>query len=104
MHRESPSVLDTDNGARRLGEIGFGMNRDIDRFTDNMLFDEKMGDTIQMALGRVYEESVGKDRERNDSAIHIDMIVDLKENSTIEVDGEVIQRNGRFIFEDGFET
>ena len=98
------AILDTDDGARRLGEIGFGMNRDIDRFTYNMLFDEKMGDTIHLALGRAYEECIGENRERNDSAIHMDMIVDMKEDSTIEVDGEVIQRNGRFIFEDGFET
>ncbi|WP_049904479.1 aminopeptidase [Halococcus hamelinensis] len=96
------SILDTDDGARRLGEVGIGMNRDIDQFTYNMLFDEKMGDTVHMALGRAYEESVGPKREQNESAIHLDMIVDMAENSVIEVDGEVIQRNGRFVFEDGF--
>lgn len=96
------AVLDTDEGAQRLGELGIGMNRDIDRFTYNMLFDEKMGDTVHMALGRAYEESVGEDREQNDSAVHMDMIVDMTEDSTIEIDGEVIQQNGQFIFEDKF--
>ena len=97
------AVLDTDDGARRLGELGIGMNRDIDRFTYNMLFDEKMGDTVHMALGMAYEETVGEDRERNDSAIHMDMIVDMAEDSRIEVDGELVQRDGTFVFEEGFE-
>ncbi|QSG04691.1 Leucyl aminopeptidase (aminopeptidase T) [Halapricum desulfuricans] len=98
------AVLETDAGARRLGELGIGMNRDIDRFTYNMLFDEKMGDTVHLALGRAYEETVGEDSERNDSAIHMDMIVDMSEDSRIEVDGETVQRNGTFVFEDGFEA
>ena len=96
------AVLDTDAGARRLGELGIGMNRDIDRFTYNMLFDEKMGDTVHMALGRAYEDTVGAGNEQNESAMHMDMIVDMSEDSYIEVDGEVIQRDGRFRFEDGF--
>ncbi len=97
------SVLDTDDGARRLGELGIGMNRDIDRFTYNMLFDEKMGDTIHMALGDAIDECVPDDREANESAQHVDMIVDMAEESFIEVDGEVVQRDGTFVFEDGFE-
>ena len=97
------AVLETDDGARRLGELGIGMNRDIDRFTYNMLFDEKMGDTVHMALGRAYEWTVGEDNEQNESAIHMDMIVDMSEDSRIEVDGEVVQRDGTFVFEDGFE-
>jgi len=97
------SLLETDEGARRLGELGIGMNRDIDRFTYNMLFDEKMGDTIHLAVGRSIEESVGEGNEANESAIHVDMIVDMSEDSRIEVDGEVIQRDGTFVFEDGFE-
>ncbi|MFW6448721.1 MAG: aminopeptidase, partial [Halobacteriota archaeon] len=96
------AVLETDDGARRLGELGLGLNRDIDVFTYNMLFDEKMGDTVHMALGRAYEDTVGTDNERNDSAVHMDMIVDMSEDSYIEVDGELIQRDGRFVFEDGF--
>jgi aminopeptidase len=96
-------VLDTDDGARRLGELGIGMNRDIDRFTYNMLFDEKMGDTVHMAVGRAYEDTVGEGNEQNQSAVHVDMIADMSEDSYIEVDGEVVQRDGTFRFEDGFE-
>ncbi|MBX0295923.1 aminopeptidase [Haloarcula nitratireducens] len=95
-------VLETDDGANRLGELGIGMNRDIDRFTYNMLFDEKMGDTVHMAVGRAYEDTVGEENEQNDSAVHVDMIVDMSEESRIEVDGEVVQRDGTFEFEEGF--
>jgi aminopeptidase len=98
------SVLDTDDGARRLGELGIGMNRDIDRFTYNMLFDEKMGDTIHMAVGDAISECVPEGMEKNKSAQHVDMIVDMSEDSFIEVDGEIVQRNGTFVFEDGFEA
>ena len=93
------SILDTDEGARRLGELGIGMNRDIDRFTYNMLFDEKMGDTVHMAVGRAYEDNVGGGNEVNESAQHVDMIVDMSEDSYIEIDGEIVQRNGTFVFE-----
>jgi aminopeptidase len=79
------------------------MNRSIDRFSYNMLFDEKMGDTVHMAVGNAYADTVGEGNERNRSAEHVDMIVDMSEDSTIEVDGEVVQRNGTFVFEDGFE-
>ena len=97
------SLLETDEGARRLGELGIGMNRDIDRFTYNMLFDEKMGDTVHMAIGRSIPWTVGEDNEANDSATHVDMIVDMAEDSFVEVDGEVVQRDGTFVFEPGFE-
>ncbi|QCC58675.1 aminopeptidase [Natrinema thermotolerans] len=97
-------VLNTDDGARRLGELGIGMNRDIDQFTYNMLFDEKMGDTVHMAVGRAYDDTVGEGNEANDSAVHVDMIVDMSDDSFIEVDGEVVQRNGTFRFEDGFDA
>ena len=93
-------ILATDAGARRVGELGIGMNRDIDRFTYNMLFDEKMGETVHLALGLAYKETVGPDVVFNDSAVHVDMIVDMSEDSYIEVDGEVVQRDGRFRFED----
>ena len=96
------AVLDTDPGARRLGELGIGMNRDIDRFTYNMLFDEKMGDTVHMALGRTIDENVPDDGdvEGNDSAMHMDMIVDMSEDSYIEVDDERVQEDGTFVFEE----
>jgi aminopeptidase len=97
------AILETDAGARRLGELGIGMNRSIDRFTYNMLFDEKMGDTVHMAVGRAYDANVGEGNEANQSATHVDMIVDMSDESFIEVDGEIVQRNGTFRFEDGFE-
>jgi aminopeptidase len=97
------AVLDTDEGARRLGELGIGMNRDIDRFTYNVLFDEKMGDTIHLAIGQAIEHTVPDGQPFNESAMHMDMIVDMSEDSFIEVDGEVVQRNGVFRFEPAFE-
>jgi aminopeptidase len=98
------AVLNTDEGSRRLGELGIGMNRDIDQFTYNMLFDEKMGDTIHLAIGLAIRETVPEDQPFNESAMHLDMIVDMSEDSYIEVDGEVVQRDGTFRFEDGFEN
>jgi aminopeptidase len=97
-------ILDTDQGARRLGELGIGMNRGIDQFTDNILFDEKMGDTVHLAVGRAYESNYpeGHEDEANDSAVHVDMITDVSGDSFIEVDGTVVQRNGTFRWEDGF--
>jgi aminopeptidase len=65
-----------------------------------MLFDEKMGDTVHMAVGRAYEDTVGDGNEQNESAVHVDMIVDMSEDSRIEVDGEVVQEDGTFVFEE----
>jgi aminopeptidase len=95
-------VLDTDAGAKRLGELGIGMNRGIDRFTDSILFDEKMGDTVHLALGRAYGSNFppGHEDEANESAVHVDMITDMSEDSRMEVDGEVVQRNGTFRWEE----
>ncbi|WP_178915639.1 aminopeptidase [Natronomonas gomsonensis] len=93
------SVLDTDPGARRLGELGIGMNRGIDRFTDNILFDEKMGDTVHMAVGRAYDSNLPDGETGNESAVHVDMITDVSSASRLEVDGEVIQEDGQFWFE-----
>ncbi|MDZ5811380.1 aminopeptidase [Halorubrum sp. AD140] len=97
-------VLDTDPGARRLGELGIGMNRGIDRFTDSILFDEKMGDTVHLAVGRAYDACLPAGESGNDSAVHVDMISDVSARSRLEVDGEVVQRNGTFRWEEGFET
>ncbi|WP_128903949.1 aminopeptidase [Halorubrum amylolyticum] len=97
------SVLDIDAGARRLGELGIGMNRGIDRFTDSILFDEKMGDTVHLAVGRAYDACLPEGESGNDSAVHVDMISDVSEDSRLEIDGEVVQRNGTFRWEDGFE-
>ncbi|WP_227352820.1 aminopeptidase [Haladaptatus salinisoli] len=97
-------VLDTDDGARRLGELGVGMNRGIDRFTGSILFDEKMGDTVHLAVGRAYDACLPEGESGNDSAVHVDMITDMSERSRMEVDGEVVQRDGTFRWEDGFEA
>ena len=91
-------LLDTDAGARRLGEIGIGTNRGIDRFTKNMLFDEKMGETVHLALGRAYDDNVGEGQTGNDSAVHVDMILDTSPGR-IEFDGTVIQEGGQFVWE-----
>jgi len=80
------------------------MNRAIDRFSYNMLFDEKMGDTVHLAVGSAYPDTVGDGNTLNESAEHVDMIVDMSADSSITVDGDVIQRDGRFFFESGFEA
>jgi aminopeptidase len=96
-------VLDTDDGAERLGELGVGMNRGIDRVTDNILFDEKMGGTVHLALGRAYDACLPDGEAGNDSAVHVDLITDLRDGGRLEVDGETVQQDGVFRWEDGFE-
>jgi aminopeptidase len=96
-------LLETDDGARRLGELGIGMNRAIDRFTDSILFDEKMGDTVHLALGRSYDANLPEGESGNDSAVHQDMIVDVSDDARLEVDGTVVQRDGTFRWTDDVE-
>jgi aminopeptidase len=96
-------VLDTDDGAKRLGELGVGMNRGIDRITDNILFDEKMGGTVHLALGRAYDACLPEGEAGNDSAVHVDLITDLREHGSLLVDEEPVLVNGSFRWEDGFE-
>ncbi len=86
-------LLDTDPGARRLGELGIGTNYGIDRGTREVLLDEKIGGTVHMAVGRSYPESGGK----NESAVHTDLVCDLRLGGSIEVDGEKFQVDGRFV-------
>ena len=90
------SILDTDDGARRLGELGVGANEGIDRPTDSILFDEKMAGTVHLALGRAYDACV-PDGSGNDSAVHVDLIRRMGEGSRLEFDGEVVQRDGTFV-------
>jgi aminopeptidase len=85
--------LDSDEGARYLGEFAFGTNFDIQRFTKNILFDEKIGGTVHMALGAGYPETGSV----NQSAIHWDMIADLRQGGEVTVDGEPFLRDGRFV-------
>jgi len=81
------------DGARRIGEIAIGTNYAISKFTKNMLFDEKMGGTIHLALGNSYPESGGL----NKSAIHWDILKDMKKDGEIYVDGQLIYKNGKFL-------
>lgn len=80
-------------GMKRFGEAAIGTNAGITRFTKNMLFDEKMGGTAHMALGASYAEAGGK----NNSAVHWDLLLDLKENGEIYADGELIYQKGSFL-------
>ena len=89
------AVLDTDEGARFVGEIAVGTNYGIQRFTRNMLFDEKIGGTVHLAVGNCYPETGGK----NFSSIHWDMLCDMRDGGEITADGEVIYRDGRFIID-----
>jgi aminopeptidase len=86
-------LLDTDLGSRRLGELGIGTNFGIDRGTREVLLDEKIGGTVHMALGRSYPESGGV----NESAVHTDLVCDLRKGGRIEVDGEALQVDGKFV-------
>lgn len=85
--------LDTDAGARYLGEFAIGTNFGIDRFTGSILYDEKIGGTVHMAIGMGYPES----GSLNTSAVHWDMICDMREDSAITVDGELFYENGAFV-------
>jgi aminopeptidase len=87
------ALLDTDEGARTLGELGIGTNYGIDRGTREVLLDEKIGGTIHMAVGQAYPESGGT----NESAVHTDLVCDLRLGGKLEVDGVVMQENGKFI-------
>ncbi len=85
-------TLDTDEGARYLGEFAFGTNRGIRKFTSNILFDEKIGGTMHLAVGASYPETGGT----NQSAIHWDMICDLRQESEVRVDGQLFMKDGEF--------
>lgn len=86
-------TLDTDPGARFLGEFAFGTNFDIQRFSKNILFDEKIGGTVHMAVGAGYPET----GSTNTSAVHWDMICDLREGGEVTVDGQPFLVEGRFV-------
>jgi aminopeptidase len=86
-------VLDTDEGARRLGEFAIGTNNDIRRFTGSILFDEKIGGTVHMALGQGYPHSGSV----NTSTIHWDLICDMRDDGEILVDDELFYKDGEFL-------
>ncbi len=86
-------MLDTDEGARYLGEFGIGLNYGIKRFIKNILFDEKIGGTIHLAAGNAYEGSGGD----NKSVLHWDMIKELRDCGEIYADGRLVQKNGIYL-------
>jgi aminopeptidase len=86
-------TLDTDEGARRVGEFSFGTNQSITRFTRQILFDEKINGSFHLALGASYPETGGK----NESAIHWDMICDMRYGGKVTVDGQLLYKNGKFV-------
>ena len=86
-------MLETDAGARYLGEFAIGTNFEIDRFTHSILLDEKIGGSFHMALGAGYPETGSV----NKSAIHWDMICDIRQDAEVRMDGDVLYRNGHFV-------
>jgi len=86
-------MLETDKGARYVGEFAFGTNYGIQQFTKNGLFDEKIGGTIHLALGAGYPESGSK----NKSAIHWDMVCDLRKGGEVRVDGTLFLKDGKIL-------
>lgn len=87
------AALGTDRGARFLGELGIGTNSGISRPSMNILFDEKIGGTVHLALGQAYAENGGT----NSSAVHWDLIPDLRRGGRVQLDGEDFQVDGRFV-------
>jgi len=88
------ALLDMDAGARYVGELGLGNNYGIDRFIKNILFDEKIGGTVHVALGRGYPETGSK----NESGLHWDMIKDLSDGGEIYLDGTLVQKDGQWVY------
>ena len=86
-------MLAMDAGARRAGEFAFGLNDSIREFTRSILFDEKIGGTVHLALGKSYPETGGV----NQSALHWDIVCDLRSRSEVYADGELAYRDGRFL-------
>ena len=86
-------TLETDEGSKRVGEFAIGTNEGITRFTREILFDEKIGGSFHMALGAGYPESGSV----NESAIHWDMICDLRQGGVIMVDDQMLYQNGQFV-------
>jgi aminopeptidase len=87
------AVLAADPGASYVGELAFGTNDRMDRWTGSMLLDEKMGGTMHLALGRAYPWVGGV----NISSIHWDMLADLKRGSEVRVDSTLVQKDGRWV-------
>ncbi len=88
------AMLNLDTGSRYAGEFAFGTNDRLDRWIGNILFDEKMGGTVHLALGQSFPQVGGV----NSSSLHWDMIKDLRQGGEIWVDGTIIQKDGRWVY------
>lgn len=86
-------LLSTDDGAKIIGEFGIGLNYGIKQKVNNILFDEKIGGTIHLALGKAYEIAGGK----NKSNIHLDLVADLRKFGEITYDNNLLYKNGYFL-------
>ena len=86
-------ILATDEGAKRIGEFGIGFNYGITRPVKHTLFDEKIGGTVHLALGRGYKETLSQ----NDSAVHWDLIKDLRKDGEVYFDGKLVMKNGKWL-------
>jgi aminopeptidase len=86
-------MLDMDSGSRFLGECAIGTNYSIKNYTKNTLFDEKIGGTVHFALGAGYPET----GNHNQSGLHWDMVVDLRQGGRIEIDGQTVSQDGKFL-------
>ena len=86
-------VLETDKGSKYVGEVGIGVNYKIKQFVKNTLFDEKIGGTIHIALGKSYKEAGGK----NESAIHWDIITSMRNGGRLYIDKKLVQKDGKFL-------
>jgi aminopeptidase len=89
------ALIETDDGAGRLGEVAFGLNYEIDRFTRDILFDEKIGGTMHVALGGGFDDA----GTQNTSDLHWDLICDLRGEGEVYADGELVWRAGNFLAE-----
>ena len=87
------SLIKMDQGSRRLGEFGIGLNYNIKRNIKQILFDEKIGGTIHLALGSAYKECKGI----NKSGLHWDMIKDLRNGGKVYLDGKLVHKNGKWL-------
>jgi aminopeptidase len=93
------ALIETDEGSAVLGEVAFGLNYEIDRFTRDILFDEKIGGTMHIALGGGFDEA----KTQNKSDMHWDLICDLREEGEVYADGDLIWKAGSFIAEPAVE-
>jgi aminopeptidase len=88
-------TLDTDEGARRIGELGIGCNPGIQRFMKNVGFDEKIDGTVHLAVGNSYAFTGGT----NESAVHWDIVKDLRSGGRLYADGRLVQQDGRWLLD-----